>query len=101
MQAAVTTVRAAEQSENAAAIRSALNRLMPAALVAAQVPPPRCADQGSLYSEYVTTVYEAGYNAHSAQGISSLLKAAAPLKGLRTIDSRLAAEGNRVMAKNT
>jgi hypothetical protein len=62
MQAAVTTVQAAEQSENAAAIRSALNRLMPAALVAAQAPPPR--------------------------------------KDLKTIDSQLAADGNRVMAKN-
>jgi hypothetical protein len=100
MQAAVTIVQAAEQSENAAAIRSALNRLMPAALVAAQAPPPRCADQSSLYSKYVTTVYEAGYNARSARGISNLLKAAAPLKGMRTIDSQLAAEGNRVMAKN-
>ncbi len=100
LQAAVNTVQAAEQFGNAAAIGSALKKLMPAALVAAQAPPPRCADPGSLYSEYVTTVYEAGYNARSAQGISNLLKAAAPLKGLKTIDSQLAAEGNRVMAKN-
>jgi hypothetical protein len=74
---------------------------MPVALVAAQAPPPRCADQGSLYSEYVTMVYEAGYNARSAEGISNLLKAAAPLRGLKTLDSQLAAEGSRVMAKNT
>lgn len=100
MQAAVTAVQAAEKSGNAAAIRSALKRLMPAAVVAAQAPPPRCADPDRLYAEYVTTVYEIGFNARSAQGISSLLKAAAPLKGLQTIDSQLAAEGNRVLAKN-
>jgi TRAP-type mannitol/chloroaromatic compound transport system permease small subunit len=59
-----------------------------------------CTDPGGLYSEHVTTVYQAGYDAHPAQGISDLLKAAAPLKGLKTIDSRLAAEANRAMAKN-
>ena len=78
MRAAVNAVQAAEKSGNAAAIKSALKRLMPAVLVAAQAPPPRCADPGSLYSEYLTTVYEAGYNARSAQGISNLLKAHAP-----------------------
>jgi hypothetical protein len=69
--------------------------------LAAQAPPPRCADPGSLYSEYVTTVYEAGYNARSAQGIGNLLRAAAPLAGLRTIDSQLAVEVNRATAKTT
>jgi hypothetical protein len=57
-------------------------------------------DPEHLYIEYVTTVYEAGYDAHSAQGPSDLMKAAAPLRGLATIDSRLAAEVNRAMAKN-
>jgi len=100
MQSAVHAVQAAEKSGNATAIRSALKRLMPAALVAAQAPPPRCADPGSLYSEYVTTVYEAGYNARSAQGISNLLKAAEPLGSLKALDSQLAAEVNRATAKN-
>jgi hypothetical protein len=100
MQAAVNAVQAAEKSGNAVAVRSALKRLMPAALVAAQSPPPRCVDPGGLYADYVTTVYEAGYDAHSAQGISNLLKAAASLKGLKTIDSQLTAEVNRAMAKN-
>ena len=102
MQAAVNAVQAAEKSGNAAAIRSALKRLMPAALVAAQAPPPRCKDPGSLYSEYVTTVYEAGSNARSAQGISSLLTAAAPLRGLKTIDSQMGHDdrGIRVSVDN-
>ena len=100
MQAAVNGVQAAEESGNAAAIRSALKKLVPAALAAAQDSPPQCADPGGLYSEYVTTVYVAGDNARSAQGISGLLKAAAPLKGLKTMESRLAAEANRALAKN-
>jgi hypothetical protein len=100
MQAAVNAVQVAEKSGNAAAVRSALKRLIPAALAAAQFPPPRCVDPDGLYGDYVSTVYEAGYNALSAQGISNLVKAAAPLKGLKTIDSQLAAEANRAMAKN-
>jgi hypothetical protein len=100
MQAAVNAVQAAEASGNAAVIRSALNKLVPAAVAAAQVPPPRCADPNGLYSEYVTTVYVAGDNARSAQGISGLLKAAVPLKGLKTMESRLAAEANRALANS-
>jgi len=73
---------------------------VPAALAAAQVPPPRCADPDSLYGEYVTTVYVAGDNARSAQGIGGLLKAAAPLKGLKTMESRLAAEANRALVNS-
>ena len=61
---------------------------------------PRCADPENLFSEYVTAVYVAGDNARSARGISGLLKAAAPLKGLKTIESKLAAEAARAMAKN-
>jgi hypothetical protein len=100
MQAAVNAVQVAEKSGNAAAVRSTLKRLMPAALAAAQFPPPRCADPDGLYGEYVTTVYEAGYNALSARGISNLVKAAAPLEGLKAIDSQLASAVNRSMAKN-
>jgi hypothetical protein len=100
MQTAVKAVLAAEESGNAVAVRSTLKRLMPAALVAAKSRPPRCVDPEHLYIKYVTTVYEAGYDAHSAQGISNLLKAAAPLRGLQTIDIRLAAEVHQVMAEN-
>jgi hypothetical protein len=101
MQAAVSAVQATEESGNAPALRSALKKLVPAALAAAQVPPPRCADPDGLYSEYVTAVYVAGDNARSAEGTSGLLKAAAPLQGLKTIESRLAAEASRAMAKNS
>jgi len=99
MEAAVTAVQAAERSGNAFAFKSTLRKLMPAALAAAKAPPPRCADPGGLYGQYVTAVYVAGDNAHSATGTSGLLKAAAPLKGLKTVQAQLTAEANRATAK--
>jgi hypothetical protein len=76
MAAAVKVVQAAEQAGSTSAIRSTLRKLMPAALAAAQAPPPRCTDQNGLYGEYVTEVYTAGHDAHSATGTASLLRAA-------------------------
>lgn len=100
MQAAVDAVQAAEESGNGAAIGSALKKLVPAAVAAADAAPPRCTDPGRLYGDYVMTVELAGYDASSAHGISALLRAAAPLKGLKTIESRLAAEANLAVAKS-
>ena len=100
LQAAVSAAQAAEESGNAAAMRSALNKLMPAALAAALAGPPVCADPADLYLDYVIAIYDAGNNARSAVGISGLLKAAAPLKGLKALESRLAAEASRATAKN-
>lgn len=100
MQAAVKAVQAAEQSGNVAIIGSALKKLVPTALAAAQAPPPRCADPDGLFSYHVTAVYVAGDNVRSAKGISGLLKVAAPLKSLKTIESQLAAEAVRAVAKN-
>jgi hypothetical protein len=98
MAAAVQAVQTAERSGNVSALRSTLRKLMPAALAAAQAPPPRCADPGSLYSEYVTAVYTAGDHAHSAAGTTSLLQMAAPLTRLNTLQSQLAAEATRATA---
>jgi len=100
MRAAVNAVQAAEKSANAAAIRSAMTKLMPAARAATQDSPPQCTDPEGLYTEYVVAVYAAGRNARSAKGISGLLKAAAPLKDLKTMESRLAAEANRALANS-
>jgi hypothetical protein len=44
MRAAVNAVQVAEESKNAPALRSALRKLVQAALAAAQVPLLRCAD---------------------------------------------------------
>jgi hypothetical protein len=99
MEAAVSAVQAAERSGNASALKSTLRKLTPAALAAAKAPPPRCADPGALYGQYVTAVYVAGDNAHSATTTSGLLKAAAPLKDLKTVQAQLTAEANRATAK--
>ena len=47
----------------------------------------------------MTAVYTAGDHAHSATGTSGLLQAAASLQGLKTIQSQLAVEAERVTAK--
>jgi hypothetical protein len=100
LRAAVRSARAAENAGNPAALRSAMNKLMPAAVGAAAAGAiPRCADPARLYAEYVTQAYAAGHNARSAKSLSGLLKAAAPLVDLNHIESRLAAKAHRALAK--
>ncbi len=105
LQAAVNAVQAAEKSGNAAAMRAAMRaamkKLMPVAVATGAAGPiPHCADPAGLYDEYVSGIYAAGYNARSANGLSGLLKAAAQLTGLKNIESQLAIEVNRAVAKN-
>lgn len=94
------TVQVAGDSGDVSGMAAAMRKLMPAAVVLAGDPVPRCADPGGLYAEYVTRIYAAGDDARSAKGLSGLLKAAAPLKGLKTIESRLAAEVNHALSRN-
>ncbi len=63
-------------------------------------PIPHCADPAGLYAEFVTRIYTAGSNARSAEGLSALRRAAAPLKGLREISRKMAAELDRTVGKN-
>jgi hypothetical protein len=99
MQAAVLAVQAAEKSGNAVALKAALNKLVPAVMGGGTADAvPRCADPRHLYVDYVSTVYQAGSEAHSATGLSGLQTAAALLNGLKDIQSQLAAETNRVLA---
>jgi hypothetical protein len=99
MDAVVKAVQSAEKSGNAEALRSAMGQLMPAALAAAAAGGmPHCADPGGLYPDYIVDVYEAGDQASSARGLADLVKAAAPLRDLPSIDSQLRAEVRRVMA---
>ncbi len=93
------TIQAAGKSGDAPGMASAMKKLMPAAVVLADDPTPPCADPARLYSKYFIRIYTAGNNARSARGLSELLKAAAPLKGLKTIESQLTAEANRALAK--
>lgn len=94
------TVQVAGDSGDVSGMATAMRKLMPAAVVLAGDPVPGCADPAGLYTEYVTRIYAAGDDARSATGLSGLLRAAAPLKGLKTIESRLTAEVNYALSKN-
>jgi hypothetical protein len=100
LKAALKEIQAAGQSGDVAGIRAAMKELVPAALVMAGHPMPHCADSASLYPEFVTRIYTVGNNARSAQGLSALLRAAAPLKGLKKIEHQMAAEIDRTVSKN-
>ena len=94
------TIQAAGKSGDVPGMARAMQKLMPAAVALAYDPVPYCADPARLYSNYFVRIYTAGQNERSARGLSGLLKAAAPLKGLTTIESQLTAEANRALAKN-
>jgi hypothetical protein len=98
--ATLRTIQVAGNTGDVSGMAIAMQKLMPAALVLAANAMPHCADPGDLYAEYVTRIYSAGSNARSAKELSSLLKAAAPLKGLANIKSELTGEVNRALAKN-
>ena len=94
------TLRTVQVAGDVSGMATAMRKLMPAALVLAGDPVPRCADPAGLYAEYVTRIYAAGYDARSATGLSGLLRAAAPLKGLNNIESRLTAEVDHALSRS-
>jgi hypothetical protein len=96
----VQAVLTGEESGNAVTMRSAMNKLIPAVLGNGDIDPvPHCADPGGLYTQYIASVYGAGDDAHKAKGLNGLRKAAAPLNGLKNVQSQLAAEVKRALAK--
>jgi hypothetical protein len=99
--ATLKTIRAAEKSGDVPGLSTGLEKLVPVALGLAHHPVPKCADTAGLYIKFVGRIVEAGYYARSAKGLSGLLKVAAPLKGLKTIKSRLTAEVNHAIAKDS
>ncbi len=96
--ATLRTIRAAEDSADVPALMTGMKKLTPASIALARSPIPVCADPAGLYIGLVERVAQAGFDARSATGLTSLLKAAAPLKGLRATESRLTAEVDRALA---
>ncbi len=94
------TIQAAGKSGDVSGLTTTMTKLKPTAMVLADYPMPHCADPAGLYAELVNQVYAAGSGARSARGLSGLLKAAAPLEGLKTIESRLTAEAGRALARS-
>jgi hypothetical protein len=76
-------VQAAGKSGDVAGMESAMKELVPTALALADHPMPHCADPDSLYPKFVTKIYTAGQKARSAHGLGALMRAAAPLAGLK------------------
>ena len=99
LKAALNQIQATGQSGDAGGMSAAMKKLVPAALALAGHPMPHCADPESLYPGFVTRIYTAGDKARSAHGFSALLRAAAPLKGLKKIEHLMAAEIDRAVGK--
>jgi hypothetical protein len=97
---ALRTIQVAGESGDVSSLATGMKSLVPAAMVLADHPMPHCADPAGLYAEFVNRIYAAGSHARSAQGLSGLLRAAAPVKGLKAIESGLTAEVHRALAKN-
>jgi hypothetical protein len=93
------TIQVAGSSGDVSGMATGMKKLMPAALVLAADAVPHCADPAGIYAEYVTRIYVAGSSARSAKGLNGLLKAAAPLKGLKKIESRLTVEVHHALAR--
>lgn len=77
-----------------------MKELVPTAYALAGHPMPHCADPDSLYSKFVIKIYTAGYKARSAHELGALMRAAAPLGGLKKTEHRMAAEIDRTTGKN-
>lgn len=93
--AALRIVQPAGKSGDASAIRSAMRELIPAAVALAARPMPHCADPAGLYAKLIDRIYAAGHNARSAKGLTSLRRAAAPLRSVKAIERQLTAELHR------
>jgi hypothetical protein len=100
LRAVLKTIPADRKSGNAAGVRSGMRELVPAALGLASHPLPPCVDPAGLYDTFVTRVYTAGSGARSAKAAGAVLRAAASLNQVTKLGRQLAAEINRVLAKN-
>lgn len=55
-------------------------------------PMPQCADPAGYWAQYLTDLKAAGDNAGSASGLGGLILAEAPLKDVKSLQSKLSAE---------
>lgn len=101
LKADMKAVQAAGKSGDVPGMRSAMEELPPAALALASRPIPHCADPASHYAEFLVRIYTAGHKARSAQGLSGLRRAAAPLKGLKNISHQMTLELHRALGTGT
>jgi hypothetical protein len=100
LKGALKQVQAAEKTGDAIGMESAMKQLVPTAYALAGHPMPHCADPDSLYPTFVTKIFTAGYKARSAHGFGALMRAAAPLAGLKKLEHQMTAEIDRTVGQN-
>lgn len=100
LKAALKQVQAAGKSGDVAGMEPAMKELVPTAYALADHPMPHCADPDSLYPKFVTKIYTAGYKARSARELGALMRAAAPLAGLKKLEHQMTAEMDRTVGTN-
>ena len=100
LKAALKQIQAAEKTGDVAGMEPAMKELVPTAYALAGHPIPHCADADSLYPTFATKIYTAGYKARSARELGALMRAAAPLAGLKKLEHQMTAEMDRTVGTN-
>jgi hypothetical protein len=100
LKSSLVKVQAQGDAEDIPGLSASLKKAGAAASRLDAVKPPRCADPKGLYSKLLARVKASGDNARSASGLTGLLLAEAPLKGLPKIERKLNRELDRTVGKN-
>jgi hypothetical protein len=100
LKAALKQAQAAEKTGDVTGMQSAMKQLVPAAYALAGHPMPHCADPDSLYPTFATKIFTAGGKARSAHGLGALMRAAAPLPGVKKAERQMTAEIDRTVGQN-
>jgi len=100
LKSALRAVEAQGNADDFPGLSASLEKAGKAASAMEVVPPPKCSDPKGLYAAVMARVKASGDNARSASGLTGLLLAEAPLKGLPAIEKKLSRELNRTVGKN-
>lgn len=96
---ALRSVQAQGSAEDLPGLTASLEKAGKAASRMAAVQPPKCSDPNGYYAAVMARVKASGDNARSASGLTGLLLAEAPLKGVTKIEKKLDRELNRTVGK--
>jgi hypothetical protein len=95
LKSALRSVEAQGNAEDLPGLSTSLERAGRAASRMETVPPPKCSDPKGLYATVMARVKASGDNARSASGLTGLLLAEAPLKGLPAANPSSAKDSSR------
>ena len=100
LKSALRSVETQGNAEDLPGLSTSLERAGRAASRMETVPPPKCSDPKGLYATVMARVKASGDNARSASGLTGLLLAEAPLKGLPKIEKKLGRELDGTVGKD-